>query len=159
MPAASSDAITLSLDDEMETMKLGRSLAAISRIGDVIALEGPLGAGKTVLARGFIRHFLGEEEETPSPTFTLCQPYAAEDRVIWHFDLYRLEHPEEALELGLEEAFAEGISLIEWPSRLGALLPRERLLVTLTPGQGETGRTATLSFGEHWAERLGGVFG
>ena len=158
MPIASFDAIDVPLDDETETMKLGRSLAAISQIGDVIALEGSLGAGKTVLARGFIRYFLGEEEETPSPTFTLCQPYATEDIMIWHFDLYRLEHPEEALELGLEDAFAEGVSLIEWSSRLGALLPKKRLLVTLTPGQGETGRVATLSFGEYWAERLRGIF-
>src|SRR4051812_13695997 len=109
----------LTLASEHDTAALGAALAAEARPGDVIALVGPLGAGKTTLARGFIQKRAGADEEVVSPTFTLVQTYEAPDAVIWHFDLYRLNDPEEALELGFEEALAAGISLIEWPERLG----------------------------------------
>jgi tRNA threonylcarbamoyladenosine biosynthesis protein TsaE len=122
--------VTLDLVDEAATVHLARRLARAARPGDVIALEGPLGSGKTALARAFIQSLVGAEEEVPSPTFTLTQLYDCEIGTIWHFDLYRLDKAEDALELGIEDAFADGISLIEWPDRLGPWLPAERLTVT-----------------------------
>lgn len=145
----------LRLADEEATLALGRALAAHARAGDVIALEGGLGSGKTVLARAFIRHLAGEAEDVPSPTFTLVQIYHCDSVSIWHFDLYRLNDPEEALELGIEEAFHDAVSLIEWPERLGNWLPARRLTLRLDPGESEEGRIATLVYGPDWAQRLG----
>lgn len=102
----------------------------------MVALWGDLGAGKTSFARGLIAALAAEAgqaaPEVPSPTFTLVQSYEFPRVVIWHFDLYRIERPDDALELGLEDAFAEGVCLIEWPERLGPLLPKERIDVTIS---------------------------
>ena len=135
------------LASESDTLALGAALAAPARCGHVIALSGPLGAGKTTLARGFIQA-RGETEEVVSPTFTLVQVYETGETPIWHFDLYRLEKPEDVLELGLEEALAGAITLIEWPERLGSLLPASRLDVTLAADASgnEAGRTAELIY-------------
>ena len=118
--------ISFDLPTEADTIRLGQKLAALVRPGDVIALDGTLGTGKSTLARALIRALTDAEEEVPSPTFTLVQQYETEAGLVWHFDLYRLEKPDDALELDIEEAFAEGISLIEWPDRLGTHLPRRR---------------------------------
>ena len=107
------------------------ALAALAKTGDVIALKGELGAGKTSFARAFIRA-LGGTGDVPSPTFTLVQVYELATATIWHFDGYRLRHPEEAWELGIEDAFADGISLIEWPERFGAFVPARRLEIGLS---------------------------
>ena len=120
----------VTLPDLAATARLAASLARVLRKGDVIALAGPLGAGKTALARALIAA-LGGAEEVPSPTFTLVQIYDLPPAPVWHFDLYRLAKPADAYELGVEEAFAEGISLIEWPEHLGALLPADRLELAL----------------------------
>jgi tRNA threonylcarbamoyladenosine biosynthesis protein TsaE len=133
----------IDLPDEAATIDLGARLAAFVREKDVVALHGDLGAGKTSLARGFIRALAGADEEVPSPTFTLVQTYETAKGTIWHFDFYRLRAADEAWELGIEEAFAGGISLIEWPERIGALLPKERLDVTLE--MAGAGRRARLS--------------
>jgi len=132
----------LELADAAATMALGARLAAAAAPGDVIALWGGLGAGKTTLARGFLRA-LGFAEEVPSPTFTLVQSYELTNLTVWHFDLYRLARPQEAWELGLEEALESGVALIEWPERLGALLPKDRLDVTLAETDGDR-RSATI---------------
>ena len=147
---------TLPLASERETMALGASLAPILRPGDVIALHGDLGAGKTALARGAIQAVLGPDTETPSPTFTLVQTYDFPAGEVWHCDLYRLEQPDDALELGLEDAFVDAICLIEWPDRLGPYLPADRLDLTLTiTGAGEEeARSAELSGGSSWQARL-----
>jgi tRNA threonylcarbamoyladenosine biosynthesis protein TsaE len=143
---------TVALADEAATVALGARLARLARPGDVIALKGDLGAGKTTLARGFIRALCGAELEVPSPTFTLVQTYEAPDTTLWHFDFYRLERPEEAYELDIEEAFAEGISLLEWPERLGSLLPPEHLTIGLDLAP----RRAGLVPSPGWASRLEG---
>ncbi|PKU21505.1 tRNA (adenosine(37)-N6)-threonylcarbamoyltransferase complex ATPase subunit type 1 TsaE [Telmatospirillum siberiense] len=151
--------IILDLADEAATHRLGATLAGLAAAGDVIALEGDLGSGKTALARAFIRALTGPEEEVPSPTFTLAQLYDCENATIWHFDLYRLEKPEDALELGIEDAFAEGISLIEWPDRLGGWLPADRLTVALSSGTGAGSRRVRLTGGPAWTTRLQETFG
>ena len=146
-----STAATRHLADEAATAALGAELAAIAGPGDVICLSGDLGAGKTALARGFIRARLGEVEVT-SPTFNLVQIHGQGEDEIWHVDLYRIEDPSELRELGLEEAMETAICLIEWPQRLGRDLPEDRLEVTLVfAGQG--GRTATLAAHGAWRER------
>ncbi len=141
------------LPDENATAALAARLAALARPGDVIALSGELGAGKTSFARAFIRA-RGGDETVPSPTFTLVQTYDLSGGAVWHFDLYRLRHAEEAWELGIEEAFEEGISLIEWPERLGPLLPARHLLVALDFAAAPGARRATLSGDGDWAARL-----
>lgn len=146
--------LTLSLADEAATARLAAALAPLAAAGDVIALWGDLGTGKTALARAFIRALCGADEEVPSPTFTLVQLYDAPAATLWHFDLYRLERPEDALELGIEEAFADGVSLIEWPDRLAGLLPAERLDITLSRGSGPTERTVSFSGSGGWATRI-----
>ena len=119
------------LPDEAATERLGATLAARLKPGDVVGLKGGLGAGKTTLARAILRAASGDPALiVPSPTFTLVEVYETKSGTYWHFDLYRLEKPEQVYELGWEEALAEGIVLIEWPEQLGGLLPRH-LSVTL----------------------------
>ncbi|MBL6927739.1 MAG: tRNA (adenosine(37)-N6)-threonylcarbamoyltransferase complex ATPase subunit type 1 TsaE [Rhodospirillales bacterium] len=142
------------LPDPSATEALGRALARIARPGDVIALWGDLGTGKTVFARAFIRTLGNPEEEVPSPTFTLVQTYDFEEGTIHHFDAYRLEQPEEAFELGIEDAFCDGISLIEWPGRLGSLLPTGRLDLELLHGEEAQSRRAVLSGPPKWLQRV-----
>jgi tRNA threonylcarbamoyladenosine biosynthesis protein TsaE len=124
-------AFSMSLANETATAELGATLAQRLRPGDVVGLYGELGSGKTTLARAILRAAAGDPDLiVPSPTFTLVEIYETARGTYWHFDLYRLETPEQVYELGWEEARAEGIVLIEWPQRLGALLPKH-LSVTL----------------------------
>ena len=121
----------MSLPTEAATEALGATIAARLKRGDVVGLKGDLGAGKTTLARAVVRAAAGDPELiVPSPTFTLVEVYDTPRGPIWHFDLYRLDSPDQVYELGWEEALAEGVVLIEWPERLGPLLP-QHLSVTL----------------------------
>ena len=144
----------LFLNDDAATARLGRAIAPLLAAGDSVLLSGPLGMGKSTLARGLIRALTTPEEDVPSPTFTLVQFYDA-DPPVAHFDLYRLNAPEEAFEIGLDEALDDGCALIEWPERLGddpgRFLGPDRLVITLSE-QGQ-GRLATVSGAGRW-ERL-----
>ncbi|MFI4988427.1 MAG: tRNA (adenosine(37)-N6)-threonylcarbamoyltransferase complex ATPase subunit type 1 TsaE [Alphaproteobacteria bacterium] len=144
------------LADLAATGRLAAALARLVAPRDVLALSGPLGVGKTAFARAFIAA-LGGEEEVPSPTFTLVQLYELPPLKLYHFDLYRLVRPEDAYELGIEEAFAEGISLIEWPERLGALLPAERLDVAFAFAAEPEARQVRLTGHGGWPVRLEGL--
>jgi tRNA threonylcarbamoyladenosine biosynthesis protein TsaE len=144
MPPAA-DPRTLALATAAETETLGRKLATLARPGDAILLQGPIGAGKSCLARAFIRARLGADEDVPSPTFTLVQVYEDDGTEIWHADLYRLTHPDEVWELGLDQAFETAICLVEWPDRLGSHLPPDALTIRLE-AQGE-GRQAIVTGG------------
>jgi tRNA threonylcarbamoyladenosine biosynthesis protein TsaE len=149
--------LTIDLPDEAATSALAADLAGRARRGDVIGLSGALGSGKTTFARAFIAASSGAGE-VPSPTFALVEVYqSVTGSALWHFDLYRLDKPEDAYELGIEDAFAEGISLIEWPERLGALLPKEHLGILLAPGASETARQARLDASPSWAGRIAGL--
>ncbi len=155
--------LILDADSVEATLSLARAVAAVLAGGDIVALSGELGAGKTTFARGIIRRLLGPQgagAEVPSPTFTLVQIYETGPAPVWHFDLYRLSRPEEAIELDIDDAFAEAISLIEWPDRLGAFLPADRLDVEMAflPGAGTDDRRRLRINGRgRWAERLTGI--
>lgn len=142
---------SLPLPDEAATERLGTVLAGRLKPRDVVALEGGLGAGKTTLARAILRAASGDPALiVPSPTFTLVEVYETRHGTFWHFDLYRLEEPEQVFELGWEEARADGVILVEWAERLGPLLPRERLIVSLSV-EGE-GRRAILEGDSRFGE-------
>lgn len=148
--------LTLILADEAATQALAVRLAPHLRAGDVVTLRGDLGAGKTALARFLIRHLAGDPaEEVPSPTFTLVQTYEHLSPPIWHFDLYRLTDPGEVVELGWEEA-RDACALVEWPERLGPLLPRDRLDIQLLL-DGPTARRAVITGHGQWESRLAGI--
>jgi tRNA threonylcarbamoyladenosine biosynthesis protein TsaE len=154
-------ALTLRLTSEAETERLGERVAAMLRPGDLVALSGGLGAGKTTLARTVIRALARrrgvEVDDVPSPTFTLVQTYDLPGAAVHHFDLYRLKRPEETIELGIEDALATGISLIEWPEKLGDHLPAERLDVELSLGAAATERVAAFRGHGGWAARMGSL--
>lgn len=124
---------------ETDTTALAARLAAAAKPGDVFLLEGPLGAGKSVFARGFIRALCGGDTDVPSPTFTLVQTYDAPAATIWHFDLYRLQDAEEIYETGWEDALSN-IILLEWPQRLGNLVPKHATRITIETLGGESRR-------------------
>lgn len=138
---------SLFLPDEAATDRLAKRLAPQLKAGDVLLLSGPIGAGKTHFSRALIRALLGQDTEVPSPTFTLIQTYEGNGPEIWHADLYRLSHPDEVIELGLEAAFSTAICLIEWPDRLGDLTPANALRLAFSL-EGE-GRRVTLSPTNH----------
>ncbi|MBS0471219.1 MAG: tRNA (adenosine(37)-N6)-threonylcarbamoyltransferase complex ATPase subunit type 1 TsaE [Proteobacteria bacterium] len=128
------------LADPAATQSLGARIAAGLHVGDAVALEGDLGAGKTTLARAILQA-LGVTEDVPSPTFTLVQHYETSKMPVRHYDLYRIENPAELEELGLEEALDEGVALIEWPERALAWLPPNRLHISMTiMGKGREAR-------------------
>jgi tRNA threonylcarbamoyladenosine biosynthesis protein TsaE len=117
------------LEDEQATARLGAELAAVARAGDVITLSGPLGVGKTALARGFIGA-LGHHADVPSPSFAIVQPYEELDPPVWHVDFYRIEEASEIGELGLDSA-VDAVLLVEWPERAGANMWPESLALSL----------------------------
>jgi len=154
----SDSAPVIDLPDVAATSAFGRRLAGQLRRGDVVALKGGLGAGKTTLARAIVAGLSPDAEDVPSPTFTLVQTYPVTlgdgPAELWHFDLYRLDRPDQVYELGIEEALAEAVSLIEWPELAAGLLPKERLLtIELRITQGQK-RQALIEGGATWRDRL-----
>jgi tRNA threonylcarbamoyladenosine biosynthesis protein TsaE len=121
----------MNLPDEAATARLGAAIARALEAGEAVCLSGPLGAGKSTLARALIRELTTPDEDVPSPTFTLVQFYDGAGLKIAHFDLYRLTSPDEAYEIGLDEALEDGAAVIEWPERLEGSLPPDRLDVEI----------------------------
>jgi tRNA threonylcarbamoyladenosine biosynthesis protein TsaE len=131
----------MTLADEAATARLGAAIARALRPGEAVCLSGPLGAGKSTLARALVRALTTPREDVPSPTFTLVQFYEGDRLKIAHFDLYRLTDPDEAYEIGLDEALDEGAAVIEWPERLAGRLPPDRLDVEIAiEGAGRAAR-------------------
>src|SRR5215470_8929492 len=139
---------SIDLPDLTATQAFGRRLAKLLRRGDVVALKGGLGVGKTTLARAIVAGLSPDSGDVPSPTFTLVQTYPAAladgPAELWHFDLYRLDRPAQVYELGIEEALAEGVSLIEWPELAMGLLPKDKLLTIELAIAGDSARRATI---------------
>jgi tRNA threonylcarbamoyladenosine biosynthesis protein TsaE len=139
-----SASVTVFLPDPAATEALAARLASVARAGDCILLEGPLGAGKTALARAFLCAAAGDPElEVPSPSFTLVQIYDTRIGPVFHYDLWRLDGSDSLAELDWEDAL-DAVVLVEWPDRLGTLRPAEALTITLRLGDGEA-REATLT--------------
>lgn len=148
------------LNDEAATEALAAALSEAAAPGMTILLEGSVGAGKSAFARAFITHLQARHgqipEHVPSPTYTLVQSYEAGPLEIWHADLYRLCSPDELIELGLDEAFENAVTLIEWPERLGELAPPGAIRLRLEP-LGETARKVEITLParqEEWNGRL-----
>lgn len=142
---------TLALADDAATGRLGAAVARSLRAGEAVCLTGPLGAGKSTLARALVRALTTPDEDVPSPTFTLVQFYEGPHLKVAHFDLYRLSDPDEAYEIGLDEALEDGAAVIEWPERLEGRLPADRLDIEIAM-DGEA-RRASLSRHGAWKER------
>ena len=143
----------LDLPDEAATARLGASLASALRPGEALCLTGPLGAGKSTLARALVRTLTHPDEDVPSPTFTLVQFYETAAFPLAHFDLYRLTGADEAFEIGLDEALDEGAALIEWPQRLEGRLPPDRLDIEISLEDGGETRRARLTPHGAWKGR------
>jgi len=120
----------IKLPDESATLALGARVIKHLSPGQVVALKGDLGAGKTTLVRGMIQSVLGGID-VPSPTFTLVQTYEMPNYELWHCDMYRLERPEDGYELGLMDAFIDAVCLIEWPDKIVPLLPKNVLEIDI----------------------------
>lgn len=148
----------LTLASPEATARFAAALADVVGPGDAILLEGPIGSGKTHFARSLIQARLRADgappEDVPSPTFTLVQTYDTGHIEIWHADLYRLTHPDEAEELGLFQAFEEAVCLVEWPDRLGDLAPRDALALAFEAGEDAQSRTVTICGDRAWRARL-----
>lgn len=137
---------------EADMFALAKRLAPLLKAGDTVALYGGLGAGKTTFTRGLISALLGEKTEVPSPTYTLVQTYVAPIGTLWHFDLYRLDEPEEVFELGWDDA-AAGLTILEWPERAEQYLPSYRLDLSIDDST-EIRRISLVGHGKDWQERL-----
>jgi tRNA threonylcarbamoyladenosine biosynthesis protein TsaE len=146
MPTEHRKQMTLASSDE--TARVATFLGSHLQAGDVLLLEGPIGAGKTHFARALIQSLLSVPEDVPSPTFTLVQTYEGRACEIWHSDLYRLGHPDEVAELGLTDAFDTAICLVEWPDRLGRQAPVRALTLSFAPDKEDDARVLTLRWSD-----------
>ena len=157
--------LQLELPNLSATETLGALLADGLAAGDVISLSGPLGAGKSALARAIIQAANLAETDVPSPTFTLVQTYELGDGTpLWHLDLYRIETPEDEMQLGLDDAFIDAVCLIEWPDRLKKLLPKTNLSIHLymADAYGGGGLSSSIRYADitappHWAARMAAI--
>jgi len=147
---------TIHLSDEAATIRFGTALATDLSGGGIVCFFGGLGAGKTALVRAIIHQLQRDAgqspEEIPSPTYTLLQTYDAGDLSIWHYDMYRIEKPDDVYELSWEDALADGLILIEWPEQLGPYIPIDRLDIHLSHCEG-LGRDLRLEAQGNWIGR------
>jgi len=118
------------IKDEKAMLSFGRKLAKLLKPGDVITLSGPLSAGKTTLVRGLLSA-LGHKGEVPSPSFAIVQPYEMLSPPVWHVDLYRIENPADLEELGIDDAGADGVLVVEWPEHAGRHMWPQALALSL----------------------------
>lgn len=159
MAEASEPFLRRTVADEGETADLAAGLAALLRAGDLILLDGTLGAGKTALARQVIRSIAGDRDLiVASPTFTFSQVYDDLPLTVTHFDLYRMGEPDDVFDLGWDDARAEGLTLVEWPDRLGHLRPDSALTIAIDlVASSDTARRLSFQGGADWQARLAGL--
>ena len=154
--------LQLELPDLSATQKLGTLLADGLTAGDIISLSGPLGAGKSALARSIIVSANPNETDVPSPTFSLVQTYELADGTpLWHLDLYRIQTPEDAMQLGLDDAFVDAVCIIEWPDRLKNFLPKSTLSIHLylaCDDDVDGVRFVDITAPLNWSERMRAIF-
>lgn len=149
---------TVVVSNLSETNRLAEKVAVVAKCGDFVALRGDFGAGKTTFARYFIYAIAGHREDVASPTFNLVLVYSYPHITIWHFDLFRLIKPEEVWELGIEDALADGISLVEWPDRMLPYIPKQRLEVDIEAGDGgPNSRVFVLTGYGEWRDRISAI--
>ena len=117
---------------EADTIRCAQKFAKTLKGHEIVALDGTLGMGKTVFVRAVVQFLSNSSTDVPSPTFTLLQTYETPNGLLYHFDFYRLKSPEEAYEIGIEDAFVDGICFIEWPEKIGSLLPKNAIHVVFT---------------------------
>lgn len=141
------------------TQKLAERIAPHLGAGDVILLQGHIGAGKTHFSRSIIQTLIPNQQDVPSPTFTLVQTYDAPEFEIWHCDLYRLTSPDEALELGLDDAFEDALCLIEWPDRLADEIPDGALVLTFDAPDQDSRTLVAETTNPRWAPILDLIHG
>ena len=140
------DSLALTLTDLSATRAFAAALSRFIAPGRVFCLSGPLGAGKSEMARAMITASCGPQDDIPSPTFTLVQPYQANGGFeVWHMDLYRLETPAQVLDLGVEDAFFDCCCLIEWSDKITDLLPSDQVRIDLAMGPDEGSRVVALA--------------
>jgi tRNA threonylcarbamoyladenosine biosynthesis protein TsaE len=154
--AAPAAPILRDLPDAEATARIGAALGPALRRGDAVLLFGDLGAGKSALARAAIQARLaleGRREDVPSPSFTLVQTYRTAGAEVWHADLHRLAGPDAIEELGLDMAFEDAVTFVEWPDRLGPWTPARRLEITLEE-RGEGRRLRAVAVGPGWDAAL-----
>jgi len=124
--------------------KIAADFISTLTVGDVVYMKGDLGAGKTTFVRAALQSLLGPKEHVPSPTFTLVQTYETTQGFIWHYDLYRIDDPAEVLELGMDEAFSQGITFIEWPERMRFIYTPKHYVVQLNAADNEHERVVKI---------------
>ena len=142
----------IEIDSLEQTKALAEKIANYVQTGDVIELNGDLGTGKTTFARYFINSLLEDEEDILSPTFNIVHPYNTKNFTIWHFDLYRIEDINEVEEIGIYDAFDEGVCLIEWSQIISSIVPENRLLLNLVETNGR--RSVTVEGFGNWQEKM-----
>ena len=146
------------LQSQAETVAFARQFSPVLKIGDVVTLSGTLGAGKTAIIRAVLQSLIDPELEVLSPTFNLLLTYdvPGQNATVYHYDFYRIETPSEVLELDIDDAFDEGITLIEWADRMGPYLPEDYLDISITPDakRGTEFRKLLLRGNKTWQDRL-----
>lgn len=148
------DKCVIYLKDQEQTKKFASKVAKISESGDIITFSGNLGVGKTSFIQYFIRSLSDKEVEVTSPTFNLLHIYQVNSLEIWHFDLYRLKKKEEVYEIGIEDAFDKGLSLIEWPEIIIDILPKNRLDLKIEFTEEKEARIISWSGSNKWIKSL-----
>jgi tRNA threonylcarbamoyladenosine biosynthesis protein TsaE len=137
--------------DSLASLKtLAGKIASLANIGDIILLKGELGSGKTSFAKYFINSISKHDQNVTSPTFNILQIYDCENFSAWHYDFYRIETEEEIVNLGLDDAFSNGVSIIEWPEKIRSFLPQASLEIHFSFTEKHNSRLLTISGSEKW---------
>jgi tRNA threonylcarbamoyladenosine biosynthesis protein TsaE len=140
----------INIDSLVDLKNISVKIAALANVGDIIFLRGELGSGKTSFAKYFINSISNHDQNVTSPTFNILQIYDCENFSAWHYDFYRIETEEEIVNLGLDDAFANGVSIIEWPEKIQSFLPQASLEIHFSFTEKHNSRLLTISGNGKW---------